>query len=818
MVNDRICLACRRLVVVGVSTICIALAGCGEQANEPGEPASDPGHHQVGQAHTIDPNGEPDALPELKPFIGVKCLQIDRRDPDSLDDPGDANLKLAKDVDGSASYFEPAGCSDSAPTDDNDNSVDTSDFVDWNELDFGANALDLSQFQLKDALSDKGDKDPTAFPSSDNEVGEASVVPKQDLVEAAIAVNELDEQTDPTVVAPFINIGLLRGGTEGSSSWFAVFSVVEPHIHPGEGKDADKRFLTYDINPGDVLVVGDFDPAKGDNLAVHLAAVDVDGLSAVEVASPEGQTPGGTDIWGPRVTDPSIIGALNTTPTGKGQAGELFDGTDDDGTPIADNRLTKEGWFDAGAFFEASIPLEVFTGNSTCGNVFYGSFITRPSRSRASDMKDLLGIFQLNLGAVSPNPTLTPTCDGDLQFSASPQVTGLPGSGGTLTNPSCSWTITCGGTEVLTDYTNDCSSDVLSTAIDSQSSASNPFPLDSTDSSSSCTADVTASSPDFVGCTGDATATESILPPLDATATLTPACEDPDGSGADVSKFSFAASNITGGSGTNTISWTFSPSSDASPSQSSDATGTVDVASAGANTIYTGTLKVVDSALNSATGDTCDITRTDEAIPLAPLAVGLKLSNSAGQCVNSLTQTDTSTTDAATYQASYSGGLGAYTVSWNETPDLSACTDIAASSPDTGGSASCTIDPAAANLCGSLSLTATVDDVDPDTAPSPETCLEDIECSASGDICVDGVCETLCTSTSDCASGEYCESASSFCRDIDAIRASCPADTSDAGLYLKQTTILSGVGECLVDADCASGETCSNANSCIDAN
>lgn len=64
--------------------------------------------------------------------------------------------------------------------------------------------------------------------------------------------------------------------------------------------------------------------------------------------------------------------------------------------------------FEPGAFAEGAVALNLFTGGGQCGNVFYGDVITRPSRSRSSDLKDQLGPFIPKLGEVVPNAEMSP--------------------------------------------------------------------------------------------------------------------------------------------------------------------------------------------------------------------------------------------------------------------------------------------------------------------------------------------------------------------------------------------------------------------------
>jgi hypothetical protein len=712
--------------MVAVGVVC-TLAACSDTTDDPNGPASETESanpvETTEHPHVEDEEGNEVELQELRPSIGEQCLQIDRADPDSSDDPADANLVLGNDGN-SDSYDQPSACSS-----------ESGDFTDWDELSF--DGRDISEFQFKDVLSGKGIKDPSAFPSSDNEVGEANVTPKQDLVEAAIAFNN----TGGTVEESFVDLGLLRGGTNGSSSYFWIFTKEESHIHVDENGDRRK---TFDITPGDILVVGDFDPARGDILAVHRAVVDADGLSAVEVASPTGQTPSGDRIWGPRDDDPDIVAALNTTSTPKGS--KLFDGTDANGNPIPSNQLTRDGDYEAGAFAEGAVPLSVFTEDGQCGNVFYGDVITRPSRSRTSDLKDELGPFVLNLGEIAANPKLTPTCGGDMSFEADPQITGLPDQDdGPLPDAECTWNISCDTsgdgtyeTAVVEDLTNDCSSKLLSAQDAKDGTDTELFPLDSTDTPFECEANVTVTSTSLSGCVGEGSTTDSPFAPLDVTASAEALCEDPTSDEFD-GQFDYYG-EVDGGSGNYTVSWTFSaqtgldtngsscstaeggecetdPLSGTDTSlHSSSSPGTANVARADAYTRYRATLNVTDEDQSDPdnTGG-CSATASADAIPLEPLSVGL----TTGGASNFLCDFDTTTTedDSADFTATVaSGGTGRQSFVWTDEDengnDTGFCTD---ETSDTTGSDICTIDPDNnTQLCGTVSIKAKITPLDPD--------------------------------------------------------------------------------------------------------
>jgi hypothetical protein len=815
-------LFCYSLALAALATACAE--GTDEEPSSPASPTE-----SVEQAHVEDESGEEIPLAELRPNIGEQCLEIDREFPGDLNDPGDANLVLGIDLEGegeavgeSESFKQPAACAD-----------ESGPWTDWKELDFGE--FDIAEFQIKDIISGKGTKDPSAFCHGDNRVCPANVVPKQDLVEAAMAFNTPNGDVNDS----FVDIGLLRSGTEGSSSWFGIFTRSPQHIH------GEEQRKTFDIEEDDILVVGDFDPGKGDIVAVHLAKKPAapahnEGLSAAEVASPEGLNNNGDRIWGPREANPDIIAALNTTPMEKGTPGALFDGTDALGTEIPQNRLTKEGNFEVGAFFEVAIPLLTFTGGDQCGDLLYVDFITRPSRSRQSALKDELGPFKLNLGQIDAGLETGATCGGSqdiggLEFRALP---GTNGSSAQRDDVTCEWSVACG---TGCDSDSDCDSGeacddsqdtgiCVSTCTDSSgcatgetchiegdategicviggltddcSATSEDFLtetiLDSSDDSPvTCTVSVTAegkSGSDFQGCAGSDTAQQDILPPLSATATLTPACADP--SGDNTGQFAYAASGIGGGDSTTTksLEWTFSGPSDTSPSSATDSSGTVEVAEAGPSKVYTGSLDVSDSTLNTLTGETCDITVSDKAIPLRPVTLAMgeatpdECSVDSGNFSSSLEGDD-----AVTYTASYAGGTGSYDVDWD--PDDSAtgitsCDDEEQTDVQTD---SCTVDPDnATHLCGAVTLTATVNSVDldddnaelrPDAADcgSPSlsatyekqclvasaiSCADDSDC-ASGS-CTDGACdaqETGCTADGDCEGDQLCDTATGACVD-----------------------------------------------------
>jgi hypothetical protein len=397
--------------VLSGAALIAGTTGCGDQADDGNEPQSaaevEPVQSDQGSASTVKQAHSPAFnVPELTPQIGANCLQIDRA-PGGDNVPDDADLyEIADPADGTGPYNQPSDCS-------------FSDWLDWESIDeeFGSD-FDASEFRLSDAVSAKGTKDPTAFPFSDNRVGLANVLGKQDLVEGTLANN-----------SEYVYFGLSRQGTNGSSSYFWIFTQVPPHIHGAENR------LTYDVTEGDILFVGDFDPSATDLLQVYQAKPgsatdpndDSDNIPAQDMATPEN-----TDIW--QSATGSVLGALNTTITEPGTTFHTAAG-------IPSNQLTKGGDFAPGAFAEGAVDLNLFTGGATCGGgVFHGTVITRPSRSRNSDLKDLISPFVLNLGNISATASVSGGCDSKLDFSMS-SVTGPLGNSLVLSSLSCDWVV-----------------------------------------------------------------------------------------------------------------------------------------------------------------------------------------------------------------------------------------------------------------------------------------------------------------------------------------------------------------------------------------
>lgn len=329
----------------------------------------------------------------LNTFID-DCLQIDQLGAG----PGDANLMVGDDTDGSASRDYPTPCA--------------GDWIDWVTL-----SSDIENHRILDADLPSG-KDPTAFPGSNECVAPANVLSKMDLRYVAAANND-----------QYAYFGVLRAANNGDAGYYWLFTRKPPEMILGQAPcgPAEKR-LVYDISGpsgdgavGDVLIKGHFKPSSEPLLQVFQAQFDADDQGAVD-AIRYNRTDG---LW---VEVPSAVAAVavNTTKT------------DADGYGKVGVKSLSGAFLDTELFAEAAVHLDVFTGGELCGATFYGSVITRSSGSGGTqpDLKDLAGPALFNFGAAEAAAHIEPTCglDVDLVLDSATGFNGQP-----IENPHCVW-------------------------------------------------------------------------------------------------------------------------------------------------------------------------------------------------------------------------------------------------------------------------------------------------------------------------------------------------------------------------------------------
>ncbi len=527
-----------------------------------------------------------DQFPALNSFI-TDWIQIDQLTNDPTN-PADANLFTGPDpADGSASVDKPPKVPANAP----------GSFKDWNDL--GLNATDLANHRILD-LNDASGKDPTSFPQSNECVAPSQVLSKMDLTYVAAASN-----------TTYFYIAVQRSNNNGDAGYYWIITQKTPKQIPGPSGpcSASQAQLLYDITDGDVLLGGHF---QG-NGAPLLRFFQHKGADQLNVTAVDAIDYTNATLW---TENPSAVvaAAVNSTITAPGSFGVAG---------VVKTAL-KNGNLDTELFAEAAIPISFFTGGAICGKSFYGSVITRSSGSGGTspDLKDLVGPFVLNLGKATATASVSPTCDLHALYQASL----LGPDNQPVANPTCSWT--------FTDANN-----VQTTASTCVNNTPPGFPL----AAGNYTVSVDVSDPSS-GCSDTVNnLSVKVLPPLSASATLTPHCNltfDYSGSG-------------SGGSGSGyKFAWTFSGPGTPVPSSSTTQSGTgVTVPTSG---LYTGNLTVTDPR----TDIECTAPASASTTPLAPLAVTIAPSATSLTCPSM-------TTDAVTYTATPSGGNGLYSYLWS---------------------------------------------------------------------------------------------------------------------------------------------------------
>jgi hypothetical protein len=472
--------------------------------------------NEIGQTRVGDMENAAFVTTTLDTFI-TSFLQVDQQTPGGLA-PDDANLFLGPDpADGTPSENVPAGPAGAT-------------YIDWQDL--GGN---LANHQLLD-LNDSRGRDPSSFPGSNECVGPSNVLTKMDLTYIASANNN-----------QFGYFAVQRSGNNGDAGYYWVFTKSSPHLTPGEAPcSADKSRLTYDIQPGDVLLAGHFHPNGTPLLRVFVANTTVNHLGAVSAIDYT------SSIWTENAAALAAV-AVNTTPTAPGAFGAQGVNA------VSGGNLQPE------IFAEAAVALSLFTGGaSSCGQTYFGSVITRSSGSGGTspDLKDLAGPAIFNFAGIVAAPAATVGCGLGVHIdahAARPDGSAIPGV-------TCTWTLDSGTTPVSTNCVDDIS----------VPAGSHTLHVTVTDPATSCN-------------TTAATAPFSAAAPVTAAATLTPSCGH---------QFGFNASGS--GSGALNYSWTFSGPGSITPPSSTAQSGLATTGSAGT---YSAHLTVTDARGCSASDD-----------------------------------------------------------------------------------------------------------------------------------------------------------------------------------------------------------------------
>lgn len=594
------------------------------------------------------------AIPSFNTF-DPRYIQIDAC-PDTLD--GSPTFGCALDANGNPMWGpdanlyvgnDPADGSHSINRPNPNGAYTDKEWIDWNDLTDTANHV-LADWQA-------AGKDPTAFPQSNECVGPAQVLDKMDLVNVGFS-NNVD----------FTFIAVQRAGNSGDAGYYWVFTKLAPHLDAGASPcKADQQRLSYDIQAGDVLLVGHYHPSATLPLLQAFKAVpqsgpggvtNYDAVSAIDYTN--------ANLWS-RDNTAVIAVAVNETPTAISTLANGFglSGMKNTVSPNGTTCQTATGCLDIETFAEAAVNSGLFTGGNPCGVSFYGSVITRASGSGGTqpDTKDLAGPFKLNFGSAKVQAAVTPSCEQKFGY----QITSFQGLAGTETAPSaCTWLLN--GPGFPADYQFDTTCD----AYQVQKFFSNA------NLNGSYTVKVTASA--GFGCTDtSAPMPVNAFPPLEASCSLTPTCN---------LTFDYA-DGFTGGSGSVSYAWNFygPQGTTTTPSSSSAASGTVAVSTGAVE--YNANLVITD--LRTDLPGQCTAPCNKSTMPFAPVHVLLASTPASLTCSSPNSNFDTT----GTFTATASGGSGAYTYIWG---GEAAC----------GSVASCAINDT--NTCGDHSLSVQVQD------------------------------------------------------------------------------------------------------------
>lgn len=602
------------------------------------------------QTARTDAAADPLAIPSLNTY-DPRYIQIDAC-PDTLDGsptfgcPLDANNNPLWGPD--ANLFlgdDPADGSHSINRPDPGGTFTNKNWIDWNDLTDVANHVQ-ADWQATG-------KDPTAFPQSNECVGPAQVLSKMDLVNVGFSNN-----------ADFTFIAVQRAGNNGDAGYYWVFTKLTPHLDAGASPcSASQQRLTYDIQAGDVLLVGHYHPSATLPLLQAFKAVDqpggvknYDAVSAIDYTNPS--------LWA-RDNTAIIAVAVNETPTAISTLANGFGlgGMKNTVSPNGSTCKTATDCLDIETFAEAAVFSNIFTGGSPCGVTFYGSVITRSSGSGGTspDLKDLAGPYKFNFGAAKVQAAVTPSCEQKFGY----QITSFQGLAGTETVPtSCTWTLN--GPGFPADYQFDTTCGAYQVQQFFQNAGLNG--AYTVKVSASTDANCTDTSPNMP---------VNVFPPLQASCSLTPSCN---------LTFDYA-DGFTGGSGSVSYAWNFygPPGTTTTPPSSTMPNGTVAVSTGAVN--YNADLVITD--LRTDLPGQCTSPCNKFTTPFAPVHVVLASSPASLTCSSPNSNFDTT----GTFTATASGGSGGYTYIWG--------------GAGTGcGGAVCSINET--NTCGDASLSVQV--------------------------------------------------------------------------------------------------------------
>jgi hypothetical protein len=563
------------------------------------------------------------AIPTLNTF-DPRYVQIDAC-PDTLN--GSATFGCALDANGNplwgpdANLYlgnDPADASHSINRPNPNGAFTNATWIDWNDL------TDVANHVQPDWQA--AGKDPTAFPQSNECVGPAQVLAKMDLVNVGFSNN-----------GDFAFIAVQRAGNSGDAGYYWVFTKLPPHMDLGAAPcSATQQRLTYDIQAGDVLLVGHYHPSSTLPLLQAFKAVpqsgpggvtNYDAVSAIDYTN--------ANLWS-RDNTAVISVAVNETPTA---VSTLLNGFGTDGmknlvNPNGTTCKTPMACLDAETFAEAAVYSNFFTGGNACGVSFYASIITRSSGSGGTspDLKDLAGPYKFNFGSAKVKATVTPSCDQKFGY----EITSFQGLGGTEAAPSsCTWVLNGPGFPANFQFDTTCGG-YLAQQLLQNANLNGSYTVRVTASGGSNCTDTSADMP------------VNVYPPLAASCSLTPTCN-----------LSFGyADGFSGGSGNASYTWTFTPpaGATATPSSSTTASGTVTVGTGGVS--YGAHLVITDQRAdlpNQCTA-TCDKSTT----PYAPVHVVLASSPASLTCSSANSNFDTT----GTFTATASGGSGGYQYIW----------------------------------------------------------------------------------------------------------------------------------------------------------
>lgn len=514
-------------------------------------------------------------------------------------------------------------------------------------------------------------KDPSAFPQSDACIGSAQVLDKMDIVNIGFSNN-------PT----FAYLAVQRAGNNGDAGYYWIFTKKVPDT---SAQGACPSLLRYDIQPGDILLVGHYHPSSIPLLQAFKAigSGTYDAVSAIDYTN--------AALW-KSDSKAVIAAAVNSTPTAVSSAFGL-DGMKNVVKAGSASCATTTDCLDVETFAEAAVYSDFFTGGSPCGATFYASVVTRASGSGGTspDLKDLAGPYRFKFGDASATMTVTPTCGAGKSAQFTYQLSTFTGVGGISTATDCKWYLDRTTGQEGTLFASTCNTAAATYEAPAGTHTVTLVASDGTCTAAPVTASVTVNPP------------PAVAPDLTAACSYYPGTTDP--------WFGYSA-GATGVQGTATYAWSFTGGYTGG---ATDASGSIHGGTVAAGTAITGVLTLYDEragvagsgcAPPSTAKDCCVAAGSDSVTPYLPITVSIAPSSAGATCSAIGSGPDG---DAVKFTPTIGGGSGSYAYQWTD-GSLGALT---AGLCGTSGndSSSCTVNPDDSTFCASQTLKLTVTDV-----------------------------------------------------------------------------------------------------------